>query len=441
MLREFLEGRGFEVVCINGSMSMQERLEAQEQFAGRARILISTDAGGEGLNLQFCHVVINYDMPWNPMKLEQRIGRVDRIGQEHVVRAINFELADTVEHRVREVLEEKLAVIFRELGIDKTSDVLDSAMAGPIFDDLYVSAVLDPEAIESQVDEVVSEFREQAQTIRESLSLLGTHEEFDAAEAKRLMDHPLPYWVERMTVNYLRASGGAAKKDDSATWALEWPDGERMEKIVFTPAAAHRMPWARHLTLEHPRLRDLIRRFPSFAPGQRLPGVRLPGLEPGPTGYWSLWEIALHADDRRERKFLPLFVTLDGRALHPTARHIWESLLTADPVNVCEVDPEESRQAYLASLAEAQHAGKELYSELLRKHGHWLKREQEKAHHAYEMRKKAIERIGLPAVRAHRLRKLEEEARAKETALEKQRRATPELSPIVLLKVLEEGVG
>jgi superfamily II DNA/RNA helicase len=68
------------------------------------RVLVSTDAGGEGLNLQFCHVVINYDMPWNPMRLEQRIGRVDRIGQPKTVRAINFVFEDSVEFRVREVL-------------------------------------------------------------------------------------------------------------------------------------------------------------------------------------------------------------------------------------------------------------------------------------------------------------------------------------------------
>jgi len=130
MLYEFLTERGFEVVCLNGSMDMEERKRVQDAFAKDARILISTDAGGEGRNLQFCHVVINYDIPWNPMRLEQRIGRVDRIGQAHTVRAINFVLADSVEHRVLEVLEEKLAVIFEEFGIDKTGDVLDSAQAG-----------------------------------------------------------------------------------------------------------------------------------------------------------------------------------------------------------------------------------------------------------------------------------------------------------------------
>jgi SNF2 family DNA or RNA helicase len=124
MLREFLTDRGFSVVCLNGSMDMEERRRAQELFAKDCRILISTDAGGEGLNLQFCHVVINYDIPWNPMRLEQRIGRVDRIGQSHVVRAVNLVLEGSVEHRVLDVLEQKLAVIYEELGIDKTGDVL-----------------------------------------------------------------------------------------------------------------------------------------------------------------------------------------------------------------------------------------------------------------------------------------------------------------------------
>lgn len=96
MLREFLSDRGIPVVCLNGSMNLEERKQVQDAFAKDARILISTDAGGEGLNLQFCHVVINYDIPWNPMRLEQRIGRVDRIGQTHSVRALNFVFEDRI---------------------------------------------------------------------------------------------------------------------------------------------------------------------------------------------------------------------------------------------------------------------------------------------------------------------------------------------------------
>jgi len=83
MLYEFLT-RGISAACLNGSMDMDERVRVQKAFAEDVRVLISTDAGGEGLNLQFCHVVINYDIPWNPMRLEQRIGRVDRIGQSRI---------------------------------------------------------------------------------------------------------------------------------------------------------------------------------------------------------------------------------------------------------------------------------------------------------------------------------------------------------------------
>ena len=80
------------------------------------------------MNLQFCHVVVNYDLPWNPMRIEQRIGRVDRIGQDKVVRAINFVYENSVESRVREVLERKLSIIFDEMGIDKSNDILDTSL-------------------------------------------------------------------------------------------------------------------------------------------------------------------------------------------------------------------------------------------------------------------------------------------------------------------------
>ena len=120
MLRDFLEQHGFSVVCLNGSMDLEQRRRVQRSFAEKTRILVSTDAGGEGLNLQFAHIVINYDLPWNPMRIEQRIGRVDRIGQKLPVKAFNLIFEDSVELRVQEVLEEKLATILDEFGVDKT---------------------------------------------------------------------------------------------------------------------------------------------------------------------------------------------------------------------------------------------------------------------------------------------------------------------------------
>src|SRR5690554_1704560 len=166
MLADFLESRGFSVATLNGSMNLEARGRAQRAFSSDVRILVSTDAGGEGLNLQFCHIIVNFDMPWNPMRLEQRIGRVDRIGQPHVVRAINFVLEDTVEHRVREVLEQKLEIIAQEFGVDKAADVMDSVEVEPLFDELFVYGLQDPESIDKECDAVINQVREKVAASR-----------------------------------------------------------------------------------------------------------------------------------------------------------------------------------------------------------------------------------------------------------------------------------
>jgi SNF2 family DNA or RNA helicase len=128
---------------MNGRMSPEERQAAKEFFRNEASFLISTDAGGEGINLQFCRILINYDLPWNPMRLEQRIGRIDRIGQKHDVKVVNFQLEDTVEQKVRTVIEEKLERIKQEFndGEDKLADILSTLDDEFSFDQIYVDAV------------------------------------------------------------------------------------------------------------------------------------------------------------------------------------------------------------------------------------------------------------------------------------------------------------
>ena len=97
------------------------------------------------------------------MRIEQRIGRVDRIGQKLPVKAFNLIFEDSVELRVQEVLEEKLATILDEFGVDKTEDVLDSAESGAVFEKLYAQAILNPGDIEKNIDRLIQEVREQAQ--------------------------------------------------------------------------------------------------------------------------------------------------------------------------------------------------------------------------------------------------------------------------------------
>ena len=434
MLREFLADRGFSVVCLNGSMGLDERANVQRSFAGSTRFLVSTDAGGEGLNLQFCHVVINYDIPWNPMKLEQRIGRADRIGQKHAVRAVNFVVRDTVEHRVREVLEEKLAVILEEFGVDKTADILDSAEAGQMFDALYVDAFTRPENLHAQVDSVVREVATHGQATRNSDAVLGRTEELDPGQAVRLKNHPLPHWIEAMTVSHVRAQGGTAERHGRA-WRLTWPDGERLGAVVFSAADAQRDPSARHLTLEDRRVRELAERLPRFAPGQPISCLAITGLPADVRGFWSLWQVTLHAPEQDRSRVMPLFRHDDGRVLAPTARFIWDRLLSEQPVAEGNLDGADAATAFGLVEQSAHEHGQPIYQELLRAHRSDVSARRERSEHSFAARRRSIARIGLPAVRNHRLAQLAVEEQSRRAALDREGDVGPDLVPVIIVRV------
>ncbi len=434
MLYRFLAERGFSVVCLNGSMDLEERKRVQEAFAGNTRVLISTDAGGEGLNLQFCHVVINYDIPWNPMRLEQRIGRVDRIGQPHVVRAVNFVFENSVEHRVREVLEQKLAVIFEEFGIDKTGDVLDSAQAGHMFDEMYLEAILNPEKVEDSVANVIARLREQASEDRLNSSVLGTPEALGPGEAQRLLSHPLPHWVERMTVSYINAQGGKAQRK-GPLWELVWPGGEKVENAVFNGKDSERFPAARHLTLEEPKIRGLAMRLPRFVPGQPVPIVSIPGIAREIQGFWSLWRIAISTLEWNRKRMMPLFLADNGMLYAPTARHIWDQLLVSSAQVGATLDPSVSMEVFEKLKLLAEEHGKPVYETLIREHRARIAKEREKAHYAFASRRKTIERIGLPQVRNHRLNLLAIEERSRFGEIDEKAHAYPEMMPLLVIRV------
>ena len=434
MLRQFLTERGFSVVCLNGSMDMEERKHVQDAFAKNTRILISTDAGGEGLNLQFCHVVINYDIPWNPMRLEQRIGRVDRIGQPHIVRAVNFVFEGSVEHRVREVLEQKLTIIFQEFGIDKTGDVLDSLQAGHMFDEMYVEAILNPEKVEDSVDSVISRLQEQAREAHSATSVLGAAEDLQPGEAQRLLTHPLPYWVERMTVSYLRAHGGRAERR-SQSWDLTWPNGETYANVVFTAREAEALPAARHLTLEEPSVRGLAMCLPRFAPGQPVPVVSIPGVASEAQGFWSLWRIAIGSMEWNRRRIMPLFLADNGMVYLATARHVWDQLLAAN-TQVCSViEASVSQAAFEKSQNAAEEHGRPVYEALVQEHQARIAHEREKADYAFAARRKATERIGLPQVRSYRLNLLSQEEQIFQEQLYQRAHTYPEMVPLLVIRV------
>jgi len=446
MLKEFLEARGISVVTLNGSMDMEERKQAQDAFRKSHRVLVSTDAGGEGLNLQFAHVIINYDIPWNPMRLEQRIGRVDRIGQPKKVRAINFVFEDSVEFRVREVLEQKLSVIFDEFGIDKTGDVLDSAQAGEMFEDVFASAILNPDGIETSVDHTVARLRDEIQQVREASAIYGISEEPDVQAAERLRSHPLPHWVERMTVGYLNSHGGAASRKRS-WWELNWPDGQEHRKAVFNAREADRLADATLLNLENSRVRGLALNLPQIAAGQPLPCATVSGLPASISGLWGLFEIRLQAGMHQKtqllripmvrRGYVSVFLSEEGKLFLPTARHIWDALQTAEAEVQATLGQDESITAHERLQIAAEQAGQELFDALQQAHLASVNREEERGMVAFTSRRKAIERVGLPEVRQYRLARCDAEETEWRHELQSARQIVPEIRSLLMLRIIK----
>jgi superfamily II DNA or RNA helicase/transcriptional regulator with XRE-family HTH domain len=170
-----LEGLGFtgQIAQIHGGMDYQERERQIEFFRrptaeGGAVCLVATDAAGEGINLQFCWLTVNYDIPWNPARLEQRMGRIHRYGQKHdPVFVLNLVAGKTREGRVLKTLLEKLERIRREMGSDKVFDVV-----GRLFEGVSLKEYMEKAASEEGADEAERRIeglltKEQVEALRE----------------------------------------------------------------------------------------------------------------------------------------------------------------------------------------------------------------------------------------------------------------------------------
>ena len=134
MLRLRLAGAGHEVAVFHGGLSRLGKESAIEHFRSSARVLLCTESGSEGRNLQFAHGVCNFDLPWNPMKIEQRIGRLSRIGQKNDVHVFNLVAADTIEASVLHLLEAKLNMF--ELVIGEVDMILGNLDEEKGFEDV-----------------------------------------------------------------------------------------------------------------------------------------------------------------------------------------------------------------------------------------------------------------------------------------------------------------
>jgi superfamily II DNA or RNA helicase len=195
---DYLEKRlkvwGYSVNTIHGGMRLEERIRAEKVFKNETQVLIATEAAGEGINLQFCNLMINYDIPWNPNRLEQRMGRIHRYGQDKEVFVFNLVAEDTREGRVLKRLFDRLEEIKKALGSDKVFDVLSEVVYGKNLSQLLLEAAANARNIEEILKEIDIQVDEDyIASVKESLGESLATRFIDYTRIKEMSDRAREY--------------------------------------------------------------------------------------------------------------------------------------------------------------------------------------------------------------------------------------------------------
>ena len=250
---ENLLGRAGSVVSIHGGVHREERLKIQEQFRNDAdvRILVATDAAGEGVNLQNAHLMVNYDLPWNPNRLEQRFGRIHRIGQTEVCHLWNMVANETREGEVFQRLFDKIEVERKALG-GRVFDVLAEVFEEKSLRDLLIEAIRYGESPEvrfrlfEKVEGALDHDHLTAILNRNALSekvmrmedLYAIREEMEKAEARRLQ----PYFIRSFFLKAFSHYGGESRLREAGRYEIPYVPSKVRDRDRLIGNRDHRYP-------------------------------------------------------------------------------------------------------------------------------------------------------------------------------------------------------
>jgi superfamily II DNA or RNA helicase len=279
------------VVLINGDMELEGKtLEAESKRRSQrvfredpsVRFLVSTEAGGEGINLQFCYIVVNYDLPWNPMRYEQRVGRVYRYGQEKVVQIYNLRAKDTVEDTVRSYFEQRLRVAAQALqqvtGEDPEELIasLNWQLEAEIEpDEIYKRALVEG-TLNKQSREEIQEAVRRAQKAYEiaAQNLFKDVSSYSFDSYQKALATPVTLKdLEDFTLEFLARERRQVQRKDGFYEFLT-PDSlsddklpERYKTVTFDRATAIRDSQAEFFALGHPFVDAMLRRVGDYSFG------------------------------------------------------------------------------------------------------------------------------------------------------------------------------
>lgn len=278
-------GKPGAVEVIHGGVTREERRKVVERFMQDRDmlVLIANDAAGEGVNLQRGHLMVNYDLPWNPNKIEQRFGRIHRIGQTEVCHLWNLVAADTREGEVYARLLEKLEAAREALG-GRVYDVLGELFEGTALRDLLVEAIQYGEqedvkarlfqAVDGAVDQQhLLQLLERRALTNDTMPAARVHElriEMERAEAQRLQ----PHHIQSFFVEAFKHLGGQIKRREDGRWEITHvplsirerdrqvgtgaPIQKKYERICFEKNKINQQPVAAFVCPGHPLLEAVI---------------------------------------------------------------------------------------------------------------------------------------------------------------------------------------
>jgi len=216
-LEEKIQSWGYSVCTIHGNMNLEARIKAEEEFRHSKQVMVATEAAGEGVNLQFCWMMVNYDIPWNPNRLEQRMGRIHRYGQKHpIVFIFNMVALNTREGRVLHKLFEKIDKMKEHLGEDRVYDVIGDILENVKAEDLLRRVALGEQEVaeaEEEIDAVsVEQTKEEISRLIGEALAIRVDERWSREKARLSEENKLiPEYLENFFVRAFEAIAGKGK--------------------------------------------------------------------------------------------------------------------------------------------------------------------------------------------------------------------------------------
>ena len=313
------------------------KLAAERRFKLKdgPRVLVCTAAGREGINLQFARILFNFDLPWNPMDMEQRIGRIHRYGQNHTAQVYNLVLSDTIEGRIFLLLDDKLTEIARTVGkVDDQGNVAEDLRAQILgqlserlnYDKLYQEALSDPELKRTQVEleAALSNSREARQVV---FDLFQDLQGFSLDDYKPFSD--VSSSLQRL-VHFMSAAVADRQQKliqiDGETYDLVTVEGTRRARFTLNREIANDQDDLQLLGLDHPIVQEELGRWRSLPPEEV--GIAVGG-DIGETVLLSLWMVEASTSNGERRVVLqPIAVKKDGTRV-PAVERQCERYLSA----------------------------------------------------------------------------------------------------------------